>query len=146
VLGTIAGVGAIDALRRYGDAFQAGDAAALAACYAPITSFTHPFTMGVPLTDPATIEQFESFQFTVFSGTEVEIVNALDLGDRAAAEVVVHTTHTGPLPLPDGTTLAPTQRRIEIRSGEFVRVDDDDRIVEHHRYYDAAALMAQLNS
>jgi hypothetical protein len=137
---------AIDALRRYGEAFAAGDGAALAACYAPVTSFTHPFTMGVPLTDPTVIEQFESFQFTVFSDSVVEIVNALDLGDRAAAEVVVHTTHTGQLPLPDGTTLAPTNRRIEIRSGEFVRVDGTSHIVEHHRYYDAAALMAQLTA
>ena len=133
-----------DALRSYAAAFEAGDAAAVAACYAPVTSFSHPFTMGTPLTEPAVIEQFESVMFSVFSGADVEIVNMVELGDRVAAEVVVRTTHTGPMPLPDGTTLQPTNRRIEIRSGEFVRVDRQGRIAEHHRYYDSAGLMAQL--
>jgi ketosteroid isomerase-like protein len=134
----------VDALQRYADAFAAGDASALAACYAPVTSFSHPFTMGTPLTDPTSIEQFESVMFSVLSDATVEIANVLEVGDRAAAEVVVHTTHTGPIPLPDGSTLAPTNKRIEIRSAEFLRVDDEGRIVEHRRYYDSAALMAQL--
>ena len=35
-------------------------------------------------------------------------------------------------------------KEIELHMAEFVRLDGDGRIVEHHRLFDAAAFMAQL--
>ena len=52
-------------------------------------------------------------------------------------------THTAPFPLPDGTELPPTGKRIEIRGMEYVRMRDG-KIVVDNLYYDNLGIAAQL--
>ena len=52
-------------------------------------------------------------------------------------------THTGRLVLPDGTELAPTGKRVEIKGMELVRVRDG-KIVVDNLYYDSLSVLVQL--
>lgn len=67
------------------------------------------------------------------------------LGDETtrANEWIWRGTHTGPLPLPDGSVLAPTGRQVEIHGGAFIQLRDG-KIVEKRDYFDLAAWMAQM--
>lgn len=130
-------------IRSYLDAFNAGDLDALAGLYAAATEYRQPF-LPTALTTPAEIKGFESGMFSGFSDVSVEIVWIVAEGDRAAAGAVVHATHTGPMPLPDGGELLATNKRIQLETAEYIRVDAAGKIVEHQRYMDSGGFMRQL--
>jgi len=67
----------------------------------------------------------------------------VDQDDAFADEWTLVGTHTGPFPLPGGTELAPTGRRVEIKGMEIVRVLDG-KIVVNNLYYDTMAVAVQL--
>ncbi|HEX6679952.1 MAG TPA: ester cyclase [Gaiellaceae bacterium] len=71
------------------------------------------------------------------------VLSFVEQGDTFADEWSFVATHTGPFQLPDGTELAPTGRRVELRGMELVVVRDG-KIVVDNLYYDNAAVMAQL--
>jgi predicted ester cyclase len=71
------------------------------------------------------------------------VLSYVEQGDSFADEWSFVATHTGPFQLPDGTELAPTGRRVELRGMELVVVRDG-KIVVDNLYYDNAAVMAQL--
>jgi len=60
-----------------------------------------------------------------------------------AAENCERGTHSGDLVL-GGKRLAPTGRRLELRGGLFMALDEDGRIVEMNEYIDSRQLLAQL--
>jgi steroid delta-isomerase-like uncharacterized protein len=126
----------------YLDAFNRGDLEALAALYAPSTVYVNPFSPR-PVTSPSAVRDFETPMFAAFGEVGAEVVEMIADGDRAAARVVIRARHTGELQSPGGAIPA-TGNVIELHSAEFVRVDTEGRIVEHHRFFDAAAFLAQL--
>jgi ketosteroid isomerase-like protein len=67
----------------------------------------------------------------------------VEQGDLFADEWTFVGTHTGSFRLPDGTELQPTERRVEIRGMEVVRVRDG-KIVLNSLYYDTMAVAVQL--
>ena len=129
-------------LKAYLTAFNSSDAAGLAALYAPATSYRNPMSPQ-PLTSPQDVLAFESPMFAAFSDTSATIEDVITDGERAAARVTVRARHTGELQSPAGPVSA-TGKTIELHCAEFVRVDGDGRIVEHHRYFDGASFLAQL--
>ena len=131
-----------DTLQAYLDAFNKGDIEAIASLYAPSTEYWNPFSPQA-ITSPDAVREFETPMFSAFSSVRAELEESIVEGDRVAARVVVHGEHTGDLQTPGGPVPA-TGKAIELHSAEFVRVDGDGRIVEHHRIFDAAAFMAQL--
>jgi len=80
---------------------------------------------------------------TTFPDITYTVISFFEQGDRFADEFVVAGTQTGPLPLPDGTEIPASGRRVEIRGMEFVEVRDG-RIVVDNLYYDSLAMLAQL--
>jgi steroid delta-isomerase-like uncharacterized protein len=136
-------VPAEDTLRAYQAVFNRSDAHALAALYAPTTSYTNPFNGEAPLTTPEAVAAFESPMFAAFSNTSAELDEIISSGDRAAARVTVRAEHTGDLMTPGGT-VPPTGKSIVLHTAEFIRTDGDGRIVEHHRVFDSASFLAQL--
>ena len=64
-------------------------------------------------------------------------------GDAFADEFVFEGTHTGPFPLPDGTELPPTGKRVQIRGMEFVQMRDG-KIAVDNLYWDNLSALAQL--
>jgi predicted ester cyclase len=71
------------------------------------------------------------------------VLSFVEQGDTFADEWSFVATHTGPFELPDGTELAATGRRVELRGMELVEVRDG-KIVVDNLYYDNMAVMAQL--
>ncbi|MGH3083136.1 MAG: ester cyclase [Gaiellaceae bacterium] len=67
----------------------------------------------------------------------------VEQGDAFADEWTFVATHTRPFVLPDGTELAPTGRRVEVKGMEFVQVREG-KIVVDNLYYDNMAVAVQL--
>ena len=130
------------ALKAYLNAFNSSDPAALAALYAPVTSYRNPFSPQ-PLTSPDEVRAFEAPMFDAFSDTSATLEDALADGDRVAARVTIRARHTGDMQTPGGAIVA-TGTTIELHCAEFIRVDGDGLIVEHHRYFDVASFLGQL--
>jgi steroid delta-isomerase-like uncharacterized protein len=129
-------------LKSYLDAFNRSDPAALAALYAPATAYYNPFSPE-PLTSPEQVLAFESPMFAAFADTTATPDEVVAEGSRIAARVTVRARHSGALETPGGR-LEATGKTIVLRTAEFMRVDDG-RILEHHRYFDAASFLSQLD-
>jgi steroid delta-isomerase-like uncharacterized protein len=71
------------------------------------------------------------------------VLSFVEQGDTFADEWTFVATHTGPFQLPDGTELAATGKRVELRGMELVQVRDG-KIVVDNLYYDNMAVLAQL--
>ncbi len=78
-----------------------------------------------------------------FSDIQLEVA-PLDVGgDYACVEWSVTMTHTGPLTLPDGLVVAPTDLAVTI-NGVTVAEFDGDRICSFRQYWDEFAVLEQL--
>jgi hypothetical protein len=82
-------------------------------------------------------------EMAAFSDISFVLVSYVEQGDLFADEFVFAGTHTGPFVLPDGTTLAPTNNRVELRGMEMVQVRDGKMIMDN-LYYDNASAFIQL--
>ncbi|WP_330355650.1 SgcJ/EcaC family oxidoreductase [Streptomyces chartreusis] len=71
-------------------------------------------------------------------------VHAYEVGNTAVDEGVFTGRNTGPIQLPTGETLPPTQKEIRIRGVDFATVDDDGRIVDYRLYFDEMEFLGQL--
>ncbi|MGW4869160.1 ester cyclase [Streptomyces chartreusis] len=71
-------------------------------------------------------------------------VHAYEVGNTAIDEGVFTGRNTGPIQLPTGETLPPTQKEISIRGVDFATVDDDGRIVDYRLYFDEMEFLGQL--
>ena len=67
----------------------------------------------------------------------------VEQGELFADEWTVVGTHTGVLPMPDGSQVSPTGRHVEIEGMELVEVRDG-KIVVDNLYYDMLALGVQV--
>ena len=127
---------ALDAVNRHDpDAFAAlysADAIALDPQYAE------------PLDGRQAIRKDIADFFTAFPDLNVRLVGPIVVdGDTAGFEVEMTGTHAGPLVSPAGSS-PPTNRRVSMRGGRFVRLNDHELITECRRYYDMAGIMQQL--
>ena len=82
-------------------------------------------------------------ELTALSDYSFTLVSYVESGDLFADEFVFGGTHTGPLTLPDGTTVPPTGNRVEIKAMEMVEVDDGKMVVDN-LYYDNVSVLVQL--
>ncbi|MER5941785.1 SgcJ/EcaC family oxidoreductase [Streptomyces sp. NPDC001928] len=73
-----------------------------------------------------------------------ESVHAYEVGNTAIDEGVFSGRNTGPIQLPTGEMLPPTQKEIRIRGVDFATVDADGRIVDYRLYFDEMEFMGQL--
>ncbi|GAA2225268.1 MULTISPECIES: nuclear transport factor 2 family protein [Streptomyces] len=70
-------------------------------------------------------------------------LHSYEAGDTAIDEGVYHGRNTGPLELPNGETLPPTQKEIRIRGVDIATVEDG-RIVDYRLYFDEMDFLGQL--
>ncbi|HEX7276755.1 MAG TPA: nuclear transport factor 2 family protein [Acidimicrobiales bacterium] len=66
-----------------------------------------------------------------------------DSGDTSIDEGWVVGTNTGPMALPDGSTMPATGKAVRVRGCDIATVADG-AIVRHHFYYDQMELLTQL--
>ncbi|MFJ7331659.1 ester cyclase [Streptomyces sp. NPDC101110] len=70
-------------------------------------------------------------------------LHSYEAGDTAIDEGVYHGRNTGPLELPNGETLPPTQKEIRIRGVDIATVKGG-RIVDYRLYFDEMDFLGQL--
>jgi steroid delta-isomerase-like uncharacterized protein len=133
---------AVDTARKAVEAFNRHDAQAFAELYAPEAVALDP-QYSEPLNGREAIRKDIEDFLAAFPDVQATISNVLADGDTVGFEVEITGTHRGPLVVPDGTVPA-TNRRLELRGGRFVTVDAQGQITQCRRYYDMAAIMAQL--
>lgn len=80
---------------------------------------------------------------TAMPDCKVEVVNVFPGEEWTAVEFIGRGTHTGPLAGPQGTTFPATQKKLELKVCEILRVQDG-QIAEVRVYFDAATMMRQL--
>ncbi|MFF3344772.1 ester cyclase [Streptomyces sp. NPDC002779] len=73
-----------------------------------------------------------------------ESVHSYEVGDTAIDEGIYTGRNTGPIQLPTGETLPPTQKEIRIRGVDFATVDDTGHIVDYRLYFDEMEFLDQL--
>lgn len=72
----------------------------------------------------------------------VEVVNQLASDDGVTNECRFHATNTRPVPLPDGSTIPATGKRVELHFCEVWRIESG-RVVSLHSYADNMEFMQQ---
>ncbi|MGI5377309.1 ester cyclase [Streptomyces sp. CA-251387] len=72
-----------------------------------------------------------------------ETLHAYEVGDTAIDEGFFSGHNTGPVQLPTGETLPPTQKEIKIRGVDLATVKDG-KIVEYRIYFDEMDFLDQL--
>ncbi len=80
---------------------------------------------------------------SVFPDTQMKIVRAFGQGDMVCLELLASATHRGPLATPDGKTISPTNRRVQVEIMAIAKISDG-KIIEFHESYDRLGLLAQL--
>ena len=82
-------------------------------------------------------------ELAAFPDIEWGLLSYVEQGDAFADDWTFSGTHTGPFVLPDGTELAPTGKRVQVRGMELVRMRGD-KIVVDNLYYDNISVAVQL--
>ena len=131
-----------DLAKKWTDASNRHDARAVAAYYAQDCVAYDPF-YPEPLKGRAAIEKDAADSFRAFPDLRVEVINIFEKGDRAAGEIKMTGTNSGPLATPMGEVPA-TGKRIDLRGALVGRINAENLIVEERRYYDTGTLMQQL--
>lgn len=124
------------------EAVNAHDAKAFAGTYAVDAVVQDPL-YPQPLRGRDAIEQDMVELLRAFPDAAMTIGPLLAEGDTVAAEFTLHGTHLGPLATPDGE-IAATGQAIHNTGAVFSRFDDEGKVVDERRYYDPAALVAQI--
>jgi steroid delta-isomerase-like uncharacterized protein len=78
-----------------------------------------------------------------FSDIRMETSLLIEEGDTVVGEWTVRGTHTGPLPMPDGTEISATGKAFEIL-GVTIWTVRDGMVTNQRDYFDSMAMMSQL--
>ena len=73
-----------------------------------------------------------------------EPLHSYEIGNTAIDEGFFTGRNTGPIQLPTGETMPPTQKEVRIRGVDFATVDEDGRIVDYRLYFDELEFLGQL--
>jgi steroid delta-isomerase-like uncharacterized protein len=131
-----------EVVTRYFEALSTGDVDGAVDLIADDADFRTP--MG-PIADRDGVRAFLSGFDAAFPEASYRIDTVLESRASVAAEGLYAGTHNGPLPLPDGSTLAPTGREVSTPFVTMFRVVHG-RIVSHRPYWNVTDFLAQLTS
>ncbi len=128
---------------KFEQAINKHDANALASLYAP-QARAHDPLQPQPLQGKEAIRQDAQTFFQAFPDLKMKITNVTVNGTLVGAEIEFTGTQTGPMTSPQGTTLQPTNRKLQMHGASFIRLSPEGLITEEHRYYDTGAFAQQL--
>lgn len=125
---------------QYFSALSAGNVAAAVALLAPNAEFSTPVgTLPVPDGARAMLEGY----VRAFPGNRFEVARTIGSGEEIAVEGVWAGKHTGPMSMPDGSTVPATGRALRVPYATIFRVEGG-LITRHRAYWDMASFLAQL--
>ena len=128
---------ALEAARRYFDAWNAKDAAAILASLTADGTYSDPMTGGPVAGEP--LKTYVETVWTAFPDLTFEIVSADLVGDdRVAGEWIMRGTNLGPF-----MGLPPTGKRVETAGADFIRIADG-KVRSVVGYFDSASVPRQL--
>jgi len=123
-------------------AWNSTDVDRIAGLYADDAILHHPMSP-TALKGRGEISQMEGSIFPSFSEVRWTPGRVLTEGPTVALEFNVSAVNTGELQTPNGAVPA-TNRPVSVDGCSFLRMDDDGRIAEERRYFNVAAMFAQL--
>lgn len=124
------------------EAFNRQDSAGMGALYATTAVVVDP-QYSEPLQGMDAIVGDYSEWFTAFLDTRATLTSLLANDETYAYEGTMTGTQLGPLAGPNGQ-IPPTNNRFASPFAIFGRLDNQGRIVEEHRYFDPAGILAQI--
>lgn len=89
------------------------------------------------------VKDWHRVMLDAFPDMRFEMQRALEDGDCAIDQGIVHGINTGPMRLPDGTELPPTGRALHLRAMDVIEVAGG-RIRSHDFYFDQVSMLTQL--
>jgi steroid delta-isomerase-like uncharacterized protein len=131
-----------EVVTRYFEALSTGDVEAAVALVAQDADFRTP--MGL-IPDREAVRAFLAGFDAAFPEASYRIDTVIESTASVAAEGLYAGTHNGPLPLPDGSSLAPTGREVSTPFVTMFRVVRG-QIVSHRPYWNVTDFLAQLTS
>ena len=126
----------IEEVRR---AFESGDFGRFPELVAPDAEIRNPV---ITVQGPAEFAELGRGFAAAVSDRRIDVLDVVENGSAAIAQIRVTGRHTGALPLPDGDAPA-TDNPIAFEEAGVVRVRDG-RIASWHSYYDMLELARQL--
>jgi steroid delta-isomerase-like uncharacterized protein len=73
------------------------------------------------------------------------ITGVYSSGDTVAVEVTWEGTHSGPMAIPDGQELPPSNKRVTVKSVQVIEVENGSMKVLRH-YFDLMTLLQQIGA
>jgi steroid delta-isomerase-like uncharacterized protein len=131
-----------DLVKKWTEVLNRHDARAIGALFTPDAIAYDP-AVPEPLKGRAAIEKDAADFYRAFPDFRIELIDLFVKGDRAALEVRMTGTNTGPLATPMGEIPA-TGKQMDLRGALIGRVNAENLIVEERRYYDTGTVMQQL--
>ena len=117
------------------------DAEGMVATYADDAVLTAP--PGIRAEGKQEIRDYWVQMARAFTNGTGEVGRSCETGDIYFGEISFQGMNTGELTMPDGTSVPPTGKPLEVSGVEFARVRDG-KMVEHNLYWDALGMMRQL--
>lgn len=130
-------------LEKLVEAIKARDTESYAALYEQDAVMTEPL-FGEPIRGRDAIARSESALFDAFTDIEVRDVALFAEEGRAAAELILAATNTGPIDLGADEPLPATGRRVEVPMAIFIEAGADGLIAAERDYFDTASVLRQL--
>jgi steroid delta-isomerase-like uncharacterized protein len=81
--------------------------------------------------------------FEAFPDLEMKTDKIFGQGEWIFASFTLTGTHKGPLPGPDGETIPPTNKTVNLTIANAIRFENG-KIAEEHTYFDRLTMLAQL--
>lgn len=128
-------------MRRISDAVMAGDMTTLRDCYAEDATADTP-DWGRVVGRSEIVKYLQSFS-EAFPDAHYEPFSQLEEGNVAVDEGFLVGTHTQPMTLPTGETIAPTNKQVRVRECD-VLVVEGGVAVAHRFYFDQLEFITQL--
>ncbi len=131
-----------DRVRRLNSAVNAHDLNPIGDMYANGAELKWP---GLPaMKGRQAVVEFYAQMFGAFPDLHVTLERIAEQDGVVAAEYEAGATNSGPLPMPGGQFLPPTQRRIAVHATSVGTVDHEGRIKVQHEYFDQLDVLTQL--
>lgn len=97
-----------------------------------------------PIQGKDACREYLAQQFASFSDEKATHVKRIIGDNEVFAELTWSGTHTGDIPMPDGSAIPPTGKSFGARVAYYARVNDAGEVVEMRGYPDLAGVMGQL--